>query len=324
MKAPGFWQDPAAPLGRLLSPLGWLYAEATAWRMAHGSPWRAAAPVVCVGNLTVGGTGKTPVVRDLAARLTARGDRPHILSRGYGGRERGPLLVEPARHHAAAVGDEALLLARDAPCWVAADRAAGARAIIAAGGGVILMDDGLQNPALIQDLRLVVIDGETGFGNGRAVPAGPLRERVSAGLSRADAVILLGEDRHGLADAIVDRLPVLRAQLEPVEAAGLADVNLIAFAGIGRPEKFRATLAKMRARIAGFRGFPDHHPYAEGELTAMARDAERLDATLVTTEKDWVRLSPAWRSRVRAVPVVLQWQDPRAIDALLDRVRPHV
>jgi len=323
MRAPDFWWDRHAPVGWLLAPLGWVYAAATEWRLSHAAPWRAPVPVICVGNLTAGGAGKTPVVRDLAARLSAGGGRPYVLSRGYGGSARGPLLVDPARHAAAEVGDEPLLLARDAPCLVSADRVDGARAIAAAGGTAILMDDGLQNPALAQDLRLVVVDGETGFGNGRAIPAGPLRETVDAGLARAHALILLGADSHGLEAALAGRLPILRARLEAHDAMGLAGAKLVGFAGIGRPGKFHATLRALGADIAGFHAFPDHHPYAERELESLMRDAESAGAALVTTEKDWVRLTPGWRDRIRAVPVRLRWHDEKAVEALLDGIAAH-
>jgi len=317
MRPPAFWSDPGAIVGRLLAPLGWLYQEVTRQRLAGATPWRAPVPVVCVGNLTAGGSGKTPVARDLAARLLRAGKAPHVLSRGYGGRATGPLRVDPAFHGAAEVGDEPLLLARDAPAWIAADRAAGARAIAAAGGGTIVLDDGLQNPTLAQDLRIVVIDGESGFGNGRGIPAGPLRERVDRGLARADAVVLIGDDRGSVAPRVPPGKPVLRARIEPRMPGALAGVRVLGFAGIGRPEKFRATLAAAGAEIAAFRAFADHHPFGARELARMAADAERMGAMLVTTEKDQVRLPPDWRGRVRAVPVVVRWEDERAVDALL-------
>ena len=324
MMPPRFWQDSDAVVGRALAPLGWLYAEATAWRLRHANPWRAPATVICVGNLTAGGAGKTPVVRDLAARLIKAGRRPAILSRGYGGRLRGPLAVDPERHSAADVGDEPLLLARDAPCWIARDRAAGARAAIDGGADVILMDDGLQNPDLVQDLRLVVVDGAIGFGNGRALPAGPLRERIAAGLGRADALILIGEDSHRVEARFGSTLPVLRAMLTLSDAESIKGGRLIAFAGIGRPEKFRLSLAEAGAEIVDFQPFADHHPFTESELEKLADAAHRSNAALATTEKDWVRLPPSWRGRIRAAPVELVWRDDGEIARLLERAFPHV
>jgi len=323
MNAPAFWDDPNSGLAMLLSPLSRLYAGATAWRLAHARPWTASVPVICVGNLTAGGAGKTPVVRDLAARLASRGHRPAILSRGYGGRQRGPLKVDPAGHSALDVGDEPLLLAGDAQCWIAADRAEGAKAATANGAQIIVMDDGLQNPALNQDLRLIVIDGMAGFGNRCAIPAGPLRESIAGGTARAHAMIVIGEDRHGLAREFGHRLPVLGARLEPRDAHRWSGVRVVAFAGIGRPEKFRATLAEIGADIGGFHRFADHHFYRNAELQTLAAEAERLSATLVTTEKDWVRLPPEWRARIEPVKVTLAWDDAAAIDALLDRVARH-
>ncbi len=319
MNAPAFWDDTDSALGKLLGPLGSLYAGATAWRLAHGQPWAATVPVICVGNLTAGGAGKTPVVRDLAARLS----NAAILSRGYGGREDGPLKVDPDRHSAADVGDEPLLLAQDAACWIAADRAAGAKAAVADDAQVIVMDDGLQNPALRQDLRLIVVDGTAGFGNRRAIPAGPLRESIADGIGRAHALIVVGEDRRGLAREFGHRLPVLAARLEARDAQLWSGARLVAFAGIGRPEKFRATLTEIGADIAGFRGFADHHPYRNAELEALTAEAAAIHATLVTTEKDWVRLTPEWRARIQPVEVTLRWNDEAAIETLLDRVIPR-
>jgi tetraacyldisaccharide 4'-kinase len=317
MKAPAFWQDRRAPAGRLLEPFGWLYGAATRWRLAHTQPWRAPIPVICVGNLTAGGTGKTPIVRDLSARLLRAGRRPHILSRGHGGAAKGPVRVDRERHRAADVGDEPLLLARNAPCWIATDRAAGARAIVAAGGDVVLMDDGFQNPTLAQDLKILVVDGETGFGNGRLLPAGPLREGIAEGLARADAVVVMGEDSANIASAISGRLPIFQAMLESPLAGQLAGRKLMGFAGIGRPEKFRVTLAETGGEVVAFRAFGDHQPYSEQVLEELVAEAERAGATLATTEKDWVRLSARWRERIRAIPVAVRWKDETAIDSLI-------
>jgi tetraacyldisaccharide 4'-kinase len=315
VNAPAFWDDADSTLGKMLSPLGHLYAGVTAWRLAHAQPWTASVPIICVGNLTAGGAGKTPVVRDLAARLR----NPAILSRGYGGQQHGPLKVDPTKHSTADVGDEPLLLAQDAACWIAVDRALGAQAAVSAGAQVIVMDDGLQNPGLTQDLRLIVVDGTAGFGNRRAIPAGPLRESIAGGIARAHALIVVGEDRQGLAQEFGGRLPVLGARLQPQDADHLSGLRVVAFAGIGRPAKFRDTLAEAGAAIAGFHGFADHHPYRDAELRPLAAEAKRLGAALVTTEKDWVRLTPEWRAQVQPVKVTLRWDDQTAIETLLDR-----
>ncbi|CAO3416944.1 tetraacyldisaccharide 4'-kinase [Azospirillum doebereinerae] len=322
MRTPAFWYRPPGVAATALAPLGALYGLAGRRRMAATVPHRAGAPVVCVGNLVAGGAGKTPVGLAVAAALRARGVAVHALTRGHGGRERGPLRVDPARHGAADVGDEALLLAADFPCWVARDRAAGADAAVAAGAEVLVMDDGFQNPGLFKDLSLVVVDGAVGFGNGRLIPAGPLRERIADGIKRADALVILGEDRTGVA-ALAHGLPVLRGRLEPSAAsADLRGRRVLAFAGIGRPEKFFATLESLGAELAARVPFADHHPYRPAEVAALLDRAAALGALPVTTAKDAVRLPGDLRLRVRVLPVAVAWEDPGALSRLLDRLPP--
>ena len=274
--------------------------------------------MLCVGNLVAGGAGKTPVALDLARRLAARGAHPHILSRGYGGTAAGPLAIDPARHDAAEVGDEPLLLARAAPTWIARDRVAGARAAIAAGAGVIVMDDGFQNPALAKDVSLLVIDGAYGFGNGRVMPAGPLREPIAGALARAEAVVLMGEDELGLA-ARLGAMRVLAARLVPVARQAFAG-PIVAFAGIGRPEKFFRTIVESGATLIERHEFPDHYRYGAAELARLEDEAARDGARLLTTAKDWVRLPPPWRDRIAVLEIEVEWRDAAALEALLDRV----
>lgn len=303
MQAPDFWRDGGGPAA-LLAPLGALYGLATGLRFAFARPWRAPVPVVCVGNLVMGGAGKTPVALDLARRLAG----VHILTRGYGGTEEGPLRVDPAVHTAAQVGDEALLLADAAPTWVGGDRVASARAAVAAGAKVLLMDDGFQNPGLAKDLSLLVVDGAYGFGNGRVFPAGPLREAPARGLARAQAVVLIGENARNLD---FGGLPVLKARLVPgPEAADLKGKPLVAFAGLGRPEKFFATLEGLGCDLAAERAFPDHHPYTEADLEPLAATG----LTMVTTAKDRVRLPTSFRDRVAVLTVTLAWADEAALN----------
>jgi tetraacyldisaccharide 4'-kinase len=326
MKAPAFWSAPPGLRAALLAPLGALYEGAGALRRARTRSLRLPVPVICVGNLSAGGTGKTPVALSLLRMLTAQGMNPHALSRGYGGSATGPLRVDPARHGADVVGDEPLLLAGAAPAWVARDRAAGGQAAVAAGAGCLVMDDGHQNPALHKDLSLIVVDGAAGFGNRRVIPAGPLRESVPAGLARADAAVIIGEDRHDVArDVAAAGLPLLRARLVPDAdaAARLKGRKVVAFAGIGRPEKFFATLREIGAGAAECVGFPDHHPFTHGEIAALAARAAALNAQLVTTVKDLTRLPadlPAdLRAGVAVLPVDLLWSDPAAAQALLNQ-----
>jgi len=320
MRAPDFWAEGGA-LPFLLGPLGAGFDLAGRLRRTLARPARVPVPVICVGNLVAGGAGKTPVSLSLLAALAARGRGPHCLTRGHGGRACGPLRVDPARHGAGEVGDEALLLARAAPSWVARDRAAGARAAVASGAGVIVMDDGFQNPGLVKDLAFLVVDGSYGFGNARVIPAGPLREPVDTGLARADAVVVLGEDVRGLAGGLAGRMPVLHARLVPAPgAARLAGRRVLGFAGIGRPEKFFATLRELGADVTEARPFPDHHPYETGEIEELLARAAAMEALAVTTEKDAVRLPAPLRAKVEVVAVSVAWRDPDALAALLDRI----
>ncbi|HEX4112472.1 MAG TPA: tetraacyldisaccharide 4'-kinase [Stellaceae bacterium] len=320
MSPPEFWARPGL-LPSLLQPVARAYAALGAARRHAVTPYRAPVPVICVGNLVVGGAGKTPVVESVVQILRRRGHRPGILSRGYGGAAAGPLRVAPARHDAAAVGDEPLLLARAAPVWVGRDRAAAARAACAAGADCLVMDDGFQNPGLAKDLSLLVIDGSYGLGNGRVMPAGPLREPAPQGLARADAIVLIGDDRAGIAARVVK--PMLRAALAPTNGAAFAGRAVVAFAGIGRPAKFFASLRAAEARLVAQHVFPDHHSYRESELRRLASEAAANDAALVTTEKDHVRLGEEWRERIATLAVRIVWEDESRVTALLDTVLRH-
>ncbi len=253
----------------------------------------------------------------LGEYLAARGKAVHFLSRGYRGRLAGPVQVDPAMHDAVAVGDEPLLLARVAPTWVARDRAAGALAAAAAGADVIVLDDGHQNPALRKDLSLIVVDGGYGFGNGRVIPAGPLREPVTAGLRRADAVLLITPDSRRVAARLPEDLPLLHAALAPTNVPPVAGQSVVAFAGIGRPEKFFATLEAMKCRIVERFAFADHHRFTETELARIFGRADETGAMIVTTEKDYVRLSPRIRQAVQPVPIALVWRDTGRLETLL-------
>jgi len=321
---PEFWER-QGPLPLLLAPLGWAYGAAGRLRRAAARPWRAPVPVLCVGNLVVGGAGKTPVVLDLARRLLARGERPHLLSRGYGGSLAGPVRVDPARHGYREVGDEALLLARVAPSWIANDRAAGAKAAIAAGATVLVLDDGFQNPSLVQDLKFVVVDATYGFGNGYILPAGPLREPAASGLARADAVVVMGDGEAGI-HRMLGSLPVLRAHLVLRQGTqSLQGARVVAFAGIGRPHKFFEFLDQLGARVVARHAFADHQPYGSDALEPILTEAAREGAQALTTEKDGVRIPAELRDRITLVPVVVQWDDAAVVETLLEqRLTPRV
>jgi len=318
MRPPAFWQK-AGLLPWLLAPAAAVVAASTARRVARPG-WRAPVPVLCCGNAGVGGAGKSTVALDLARRLSARGVAVHVLTRGYGGRARGVMRVDPARHDAELVGDEPLLLAAVAPTWIAADRGAGARAAVAAGAQALLMDDGLQNPTLVQDASLLVVDGAVGFGNGRVMPAGPLREPVSAAAPRCLAAVLIGPDQASVRALLPPSLPVLAATLAPDMA--LPGMRVLAFSGIARPSKFHATLRDAGAIVAEHVDFPDHHRFTGAELDRVLARATALGIMPVTTPKDAVRVPGAIRKQVQVVGVSLRWDDPAALERLLTAVVP--
>ncbi|MEL6169355.1 MAG: tetraacyldisaccharide 4'-kinase [Pseudomonadota bacterium] len=330
MRQPGFWsRRPNAPglAARLLAPLALLGAYTTAQRVRRQPDYVAKVPVISVGNLNVGGTGKTPTVAALVSELRRRGTEAHVIIRGYGGQLKGPLRVDTARHTVDDVGDEALLHAIYAPTWVAANRASGAEAAEAAGAQVLVLDDAHQNPSVAKSFSIVVVDAERGFGNGRVMPSGPLREPVGAGLARADLCLSIGgegaQTRFKVDWGQTLSCPHMTGELRPVNT-GMPwhGLPVLAFAGIAHPEKFFATLRGLGADLRGAVALGDHQPLGPSLLARLEAQARAAGAQLVTTEKDAVRLPVKKRGSFLTVPVRLTFSDPDAIDRTLAALRP--
>jgi len=316
MHEPAFWYRPASGMSLLLSPLAAIYGAVAAHRMRRKGI-DAGIPVFCVGNYHVGGAGKTPTVLALVRLLRDLGETPVVLSRGYGGRLRGPVMVEPDRHVAADVGDEPLMLARTVPVAVARERLDGLALAKSQGATVIVMDDGFQNPTIAKDASLVVIDAYRGLGNARVFPAGPLRAPLPPQIDRTDALIVVGEGRaaDAVATAVVAQgKPVLTAQITADDAvlASLRGRRVLAFAGIGDPDRFFRTLRGNGVEVIGQRAFADHHLFTQDEIEALLVEAKRDALIPVTTEKDLARLGaggqlPPWAQGIVAFPVRLEF-----------------
>lgn len=312
MREPGFWHGPASFNAHLLKPLAALYGAIAAQRLRRKG-LNAGVPVLCVGNYHVGGAGKTPTVLALAKLMRELGETPVVLSRGYGGSLRGPVRVDPDRHAASEVGDEPLMLARSLPVVVSRRRADGVPLARSLGATVILMDDGFQNPSIVKDASLIVIDSERGLGNGQIFPAGPLRAPLRPQLARTDALIIVGEGTAAApvaAEIAAQGKPVLRARLKPDEAqvASLQGKRVLAFAGIGDPKRFFATLRASGIEVVRERPFADHHPYSQVEIESLIAEAKRDALTLVTTEKDLARLPDTLRP-IAPFAVTLEFED---------------
>ncbi|HEU5048130.1 MAG TPA: tetraacyldisaccharide 4'-kinase [Rickettsiales bacterium] len=313
MRAPIFWKDKTL-LSGLLLPVAAIYSCAVQARLARTPPKTLDARVICVGNLVAGGAGKTPVALAIGRIFKELGKNAHYLSRGYKGTHSGVTRVDPAKHSALEVGDEPLLLAEVLPTWVAKDRASGAAAAVAAGAEIIIMDDGFQNPSLHKDVSLLVIDGHYGLGNERVIPAGPLRENIEQAMGRVSAVIMIGEDKHNVLKYVLPGTPVLHAKVQPTAAANtLKDKAVVAFCGLAAPRKFYRTLQEIGCSIRKYVAYPDHYVFKSEDLRFLREKAAEQEATLVTTQKDYVRLPAEMRTEVATVPIEVVFGDREAL-----------
>jgi tetraacyldisaccharide 4'-kinase len=327
LETPFWWYRKTGALAWALTPLSWLYGRVAEARMARVEPYRSRLPVICIGNFTAGGGGKTPTAIAVASLLKELGAKPAFLTRGYGGNSKGPLLVTEGQS-AEEVGDEPLLLASAAPTTISPDRAQGAKAIEASGADAIVMDDGFQNPGLVKDLSLVVVDGGAGIGNGSVIPAGPLRAPLDAQMARTGALVVIGDG--GKAAPLIEAFarlnkPVLKARMVPrQDKRWLTVLPVVAFAGIARPSKFFATLRANGARLIDARSYRDHYRYSERQARSLLKEAKDYNAMLVTTEKDWVRLpnddgsdAAELKHRSRPFTIAIEFDDVAAVKALL-------
>ena len=308
MKTPKYWQSNSL-ISKLLTPLGKIYGAVTQWRLKTVKPQKADVPVICIGNITAGGTGKTPVSLSIAKLLTTELFHPIFVTRGYGGKLQN-VLVNNKKHSAHDVGDEPLLLSQQAPVVVNADRYAGAQLAIREGADVIIMDDGFQNPGLFKNLSFLVFDGHFGIGNGKIIPAGPLRETFADGIKRADALIILGKDIHNLAERT--DLPVFFGHTEAAQTVVNRD-NVLAFAGIGHPQKFYHTLSQQGLNIVKTIDFPDHHYYTKDEIEKILEQAKQLHAEVYTTGKDFVKIPTLYHKSINVLDISVVWDKPEEL-----------
>lgn len=313
MRAPNFWKDKGL-LSNALLPASAIYALLAKMRSCSASEKKVPASVICVGNLVAGGAGKTPVALFIGEMLKSLGKNAHYLSRGYKSCNKGVTQVDLSRHSAKDVGDEPMLLAEVLPTWVAKDRVKGAEAAASSGAEIIVMDDGLQNPYLHKDVSLLVIDGHYGFGNERIIPAGPLRERLEKAVKRVSAVIVIGDDKYDVLRHIPSDIPVIHAKVRHSSAADfLKDKQVVAFCGIARPLKFYRTLRYIGCSVRKYISYPDHHYFKHSDVQFLREKAKELEAVLVTTEKDYVRLPLEMRAEVQVVPIELVFDDIEAL-----------
>jgi tetraacyldisaccharide 4'-kinase len=317
-KPPSFWDKSGHPLAIAFEPFSWLYRLGMAVHQRAKTPCRSCIPVISVGNIVLGGAGKTPVTLALAKILQAKGYTPHVISRGYGGSVNKPVQIDPFLHNYQEVGDEPLLLAKVAPTWVSKNRRAAADLAIQAGADILLLDDAHQNQDLIKDICFLVVSASQGFGNGRVFPSGPLRQSLPSGLKKATAIIFIGEEEDALPQQLIDiSYPLIRAKIVPVNPD---PCPVIGFAGLGYPEKFHQTLINSGYEVLGFIPFADHCPYTLEDLQQLKKKAQEMQALLITTEKDYARIPETGREGILSLPVRLAFQEDDKLEKVLQSI----
>lgn len=328
-KTPDFWyKDKTTIVSKLLYPIAKIYGAISGQRSSQNGE-ECSVPVICIGNLTAGGSGKTPVSKAVLSIIKAseKFSNPQFLSRGYGRKSKDSFHLSPdmlSNVDYRDVGDEVKLLLKSASVNVDANRLSGARSAIKRGADILIMDDGLQNPTLYKDIKIVVVDGRKGFGNKSVIPAGPLRISLNGGLSDSDAVIIIGEDHYGVSDLVnsIGNTPIFMAKLQAIDPLPTKDATYLAFAGLGLPHKFKSTLEDNDYTLVDFVAFPDHHPYSQDDIASLEEKAKQMGATLITTEKDAVRIKDEWlASSIKTLNVEVKFENENAFrDFLFTRL----
>lgn len=308
LRSPKFWNDENSSLVKILDPISKLYSFISNVRLNSVTPVKAEVPVVCIGNVVLGGAGKTPTVELVCHLLREKFQNPHILTAGYGGYLKNVVRVDPNLHSYLQVGDEALLSATVASTWVGRNRVNSGKAAVACGADVLVMDDGFQNNSIEKDLKILVVDSRQAFGNGHLFPAGALRELPSTGINKSDMVLIIGEKNEALEEkikAIKPLIPIFRAKLEVTEPIAVANNRVVGFCGLGYPLKFKKTLLECGYELIDFVSFADHHPYTITEIQKLIAGAKSVDATLITTKKDFVKIPAVFKNEISVIEIKL-------------------
>ena len=323
LRAPKFWNTEDSGLIKILDPISKLYSFISNVRLNSVVPVKASVPVVCVGNVVLGGAGKTPTVELVCNILREKFQDPHILTAGYGGYLKNVVRVDPKLHSYLQVGDEALLSATVAPTWVGRNRVNSGKAAVACGADVLIMDDGFQNNSLEKDLKILVVDSRQAFGNGHLFPAGALRETPVTGVNKSDIVLIIGERNEELEDkikAIKPSIPIFRAKLEVTSPVVVENNRVVGFCGLGYPQKFKKTLLDCGYELIDFVSFSDHHPYTITEIQKLITGAKSVDATLITTRKDFVKIPAVFKNEISVIEIKLVPENDDFKNAILARL----